>query len=713
MSDQELKFAVSGSDNGAKAVFNDVGASIATTAQRVDAAAKSVQNMAAKLDKAAASAAAMPKGAQSAEMSIGNLGKGIEAAALKIPGLDAGVGSLTTAFSALSNPLVAIPGLLAGAAAAAGSLAMGNADLIEHLGNLSITTGLTIQELYALREVALASGIELDSMAKAASKLETTIGKGSKELHGLGLTGSDTIEDMAKIADAFNAAATQADKNAIATAAFGKGWHDLAPLLAEGGEAIRKLRTDSELSELDIEKYKKLDEAADQLAKSWRGIKFEIGGLAAGPMVELLKITQQVVAAAPKIAQILGKTTPIGAAVSYNAYVLGKLFPSTPAAPTGTTAATPKTPVGISAAEQESRDAEAKRLRDKQIRDDEAREKTRQAEIKFQRSLIYEMEMLGLDADKKELRRIQEKYALLREEHKKHKASIAAIDAAQTAETLNAQMQINFRGLAGQRDNDQLSAEMPSAQPAENPKTYQYNSKMKKRSVGEQSLGNAITNAPDEMQESWRKRASSPEEITSEYEEHLDDLATLSDSIANNIAESFSSVTGPALINVFSEPMDAIEALGEGAKSVLLEMADMIVSVTAKWALLYLMSSALKGGANEISEPGGLGQFIAKSLGGHADGTLSSPGGLRYLGENGPEPYQTPSGQRGIATYGLYHVPAGTRVDKASSNQSDRRVFNIHLSSSDPVQQIAQIRRIAHDEILAFDSASGMTREKW
>lgn len=65
-------------------------------------------------------------------------------------------------------------------------------------------------------------------------------------------------------------------------------------------------------------------------------------------------------------------------------------------------------------------------------------------------------------------------------------------------------------------------------------------------------------------------------------------------------------------------------------------------------------------GANTVGEALGMGSI--PSIPYLKDGTKFFTGGLAWAGENGPEPYKTPSGEVGVLMGGLYKLPRGSQV---------------------------------------------------
>jgi chaperonin cofactor prefoldin len=97
-----------------------------------------------------------------------------------------------------------------------------------------------------------------------------------------------SIETLADIADKYNAATNQVDKNKIASDSLGKSWKSYIELLQQGSTAIRDqsaaISGELILTDASLRKARELEKAQDDLHDSWYGLKLVIGEMAA-PML--------------------------------------------------------------------------------------------------------------------------------------------------------------------------------------------------------------------------------------------------------------------------------------------------------------------------------------------------------------------------------------------------------------------------------------------
>jgi hypothetical protein len=216
------------------------------------------------------------------------LGHGIKDAAGEIPMLSSGMGGLGSALGILANPLALLPAALAAGAVEAMHMASENAELVVHLKHLSASTGLTVNELFGLRSIAKPLGMDIDSVSTAVSKFEMNLGKNGKAIRELGLDAHDPINALAQLADKFVASEDPMERAKMASAALGRSWKELAPLLEDGGAAIRAIEGTNKVSDADVERYEAIHKAEIAISKEWSNIKFEIGAIAAGPLEAFL-----------------------------------------------------------------------------------------------------------------------------------------------------------------------------------------------------------------------------------------------------------------------------------------------------------------------------------------------------------------------------------------------------------------------------------------
>jgi len=192
-------------------------------------------------------------------------------------------GNISKAFGALGV------GLGVGAFAA---FIKGTVDAQDHLNDLSKTTRLSVEQLAGLSLAAKKSGSDLDGTAKAINKLAVEMGKDGEKFAALGVNAKSPLEAFAQLADVMNAIDDPQKRAAVGAVALGKSWQESAPLMAEGGKAIRDMIEEGQkLSKVTAESAKRADEFNDK----WEDLKATAGGWGvaiANPIVEgLLKIT--------------------------------------------------------------------------------------------------------------------------------------------------------------------------------------------------------------------------------------------------------------------------------------------------------------------------------------------------------------------------------------------------------------------------------------
>lgn len=125
--------------------------------------------------------------------------------------------------------------------AAFAAIIRGSIDAMDHLNDLSKSTGLLVEQLAGLQIAAKMSGTDLDSLAGALNKLSVNIGKNGEKFRELGITATDPLEAFKQLSDIFNQTQDQSLKAALGAATLGKQWASAAPLLAEGSRKIGEM----------------------------------------------------------------------------------------------------------------------------------------------------------------------------------------------------------------------------------------------------------------------------------------------------------------------------------------------------------------------------------------------------------------------------------------------------------------------------------------
>lgn len=185
--------------------------------------------------------------------------------------------SVNTAFSAIGVGI---------SVAGFSSFIKANIDMADHINDLSKSTKIAVGDLAGLSLAAKQSGGDLDGTAEAINKLSVNIGKDAEKYRALGISAKSPLLAFAQLADVLNGIEDAQTRAAVANAALGKSWQQSEPLLAEGGDAIRKLVKDGKELAKGIEE---LAPASDKFNDELEKIKAAVGGVGialAGPIVK-------------------------------------------------------------------------------------------------------------------------------------------------------------------------------------------------------------------------------------------------------------------------------------------------------------------------------------------------------------------------------------------------------------------------------------------
>ena len=141
-----------------------------------------------------------------------------------------------------------------------------NIDLADNLRDLSKSTGIAVGDLAGLNLAAKQSGTDLEALAQTVNKLSVNIGKDGEKFKALGITAKEPLDALAQLADVFVSIEDDQKRAAVAAVALGKSWQTAAPLLSEGGDAIRGMVADGKrLSGITDEMAEAADKFNDDL----------------------------------------------------------------------------------------------------------------------------------------------------------------------------------------------------------------------------------------------------------------------------------------------------------------------------------------------------------------------------------------------------------------------------------------------------------------
>jgi hypothetical protein len=202
--------------------------------------------------------------------------------------LKVGTQGLGAAFSAA----VASPAVLGTAVAGLGAAAFGAAnkaaDLALEVGRVSEATGASTQDVSRLMEATGDLGIEFGGVEKSIGFMNKTLGNTPAVFAKLGVEvkrtadgAVDTNETFLSVIDTLNAIEDPAEKAAASNKLLGKGWKEMAELIAQGSTKVRdSLNAVADVKVIDpqeVEEARKYRAAMDEL-----GDKFEELALTAG-----------------------------------------------------------------------------------------------------------------------------------------------------------------------------------------------------------------------------------------------------------------------------------------------------------------------------------------------------------------------------------------------------------------------------------------------
>jgi predicted nucleic acid-binding Zn-ribbon protein len=190
------------------------------------------------------------------------------------------VPALGTAITLLTNPIsLAVAGLGAFAVASRKSINE-TVEYNKQVREMMQLTGLSAEETSRLIQVGDDWGLELGTMRSAMELMNKK-----------GITPS--INNLAKIADEYVNATDKSAFMEAATKKYGKSFGDLIPILAKGGDALRK-QTDSVdknmiATDKSIEISREWEVAMDDLKDIIKGLGYVLGNDLLPPLLEAIK----------------------------------------------------------------------------------------------------------------------------------------------------------------------------------------------------------------------------------------------------------------------------------------------------------------------------------------------------------------------------------------------------------------------------------------
>jgi len=202
------------------------------------------------------------------------LGAGFSLGEKAAEGLLASFGMLVNGAKALANEFAKGMGLLL--------------DYSDRMVTLSQRTGLTTSALQVFAAMAKASGTDVDTLAKAAVKMEVAIGKGDESFRKLGLSLSQLkamSPDAAfeRVASAIGGIEDPMQRASAAVAIFGKSGAEMLPLFASNMAEARKQAEDFGLvlNDKTVTAAEALGDKVDMVGMSFEAFLMRIAGVIA------------------------------------------------------------------------------------------------------------------------------------------------------------------------------------------------------------------------------------------------------------------------------------------------------------------------------------------------------------------------------------------------------------------------------------------------
>ena len=150
---------------------------------------------------------------------------------------------------------------------------------------IEATAGATMEYNKSILDLATAVGLtteETSRIVQVADDLAISQGEVTSALQLMTKNGiAPSIENLAKLADQFNAYSDPAERAAEMSKLFGRNWAVLAPLLAEGGDALRAnaaaISDSLIVTQESIEASERYRKNLDNLNDTVQGLKYSIG----------------------------------------------------------------------------------------------------------------------------------------------------------------------------------------------------------------------------------------------------------------------------------------------------------------------------------------------------------------------------------------------------------------------------------------------------
>lgn len=145
---------------------------------------------------------------------------------------------MQAAFSGIGRGLAFLG--VAGAGGGLVNLIKSSLDAADNLSKLATKTGTSVEALASLELAAKTSDTSVEALSDGMGKLSVFMARYPDQAKAIGLTAKDPAQAMAQLADALVGVEDPSQRNALAMEVLGKSYRELLPLLAQGGDELRR-----------------------------------------------------------------------------------------------------------------------------------------------------------------------------------------------------------------------------------------------------------------------------------------------------------------------------------------------------------------------------------------------------------------------------------------------------------------------------------------
>lgn len=142
----------------------------------------------------------------------------------------------------------------------------GGIDALDNLNDLSLKTGIAVTKLAGLQLAAKQSGTSIDTFAHALNLLSVNMANNGQAFARLGISAKDPLQAFYQLAGVMESIKDPQTRAAVGAQALGRGWQELAPLLANGVAGLKDAVAEGEkLSGVTVQAAEDADKFNDQV----------------------------------------------------------------------------------------------------------------------------------------------------------------------------------------------------------------------------------------------------------------------------------------------------------------------------------------------------------------------------------------------------------------------------------------------------------------